>query len=174
MSDEMRPARLWRSLPTDRPRCRGAPHSGPTSKPRSSRPKAVGLIARQIKFRPKSVVTLPVEKKAKHLAGDGAGVRSAGRAAAGGVSPAAPAADDGALSRRARHRARERADHRGIADGAGRPRRSTRRRRRWPPSFPKADVVALFLDAALAGPRNVGRLAGPARTELEDADVRAH
>ena len=31
--------------------------------------KAVALIARQIKFRPKSVLSLPVEKKAKHLAG---------------------------------------------------------------------------------------------------------
>lgn len=31
--------------------------------------EAVALIARQIKFRPKSVLSLPVEKKAKHLAG---------------------------------------------------------------------------------------------------------
>jgi hypothetical protein len=30
--------------------------------------EAVALIARQIKFRPKSVLALPVEKKAKHLA----------------------------------------------------------------------------------------------------------
>ena len=31
--------------------------------------EAVALIARQIKFRPKSVLSLPVEKKARHLAG---------------------------------------------------------------------------------------------------------
>ena len=31
--------------------------------------EAVALIARQIKFRPKSVITLPLDKKAKHLAG---------------------------------------------------------------------------------------------------------
>ena len=31
--------------------------------------EAVALIARQIKFRPKSVLALPVEKKARHLAG---------------------------------------------------------------------------------------------------------
>lgn len=31
--------------------------------------EAVALIARQIKFRPKSVLSLTVEKKAKHLAG---------------------------------------------------------------------------------------------------------
>lgn len=31
--------------------------------------EAVALIARQIKFRPKSVISLPVDKKAKHLAG---------------------------------------------------------------------------------------------------------
>lgn len=30
--------------------------------------EGVALIARQIKFRPKSVISLPVEKKAKHLA----------------------------------------------------------------------------------------------------------
>lgn len=31
--------------------------------------EAVALIARQIKFRPKSVITLPLDKKARHLAG---------------------------------------------------------------------------------------------------------
>ena len=31
--------------------------------------EAVALIAKQIKFRPKSVLSLPVDKKAKHLAG---------------------------------------------------------------------------------------------------------
>ena len=31
--------------------------------------EAVALIARQIKFRPKSVISLPLDKKARHLAG---------------------------------------------------------------------------------------------------------
>jgi len=31
--------------------------------------EAVALIARQIKFRPKSVISLPLDKKAKHLGG---------------------------------------------------------------------------------------------------------
>lgn len=31
--------------------------------------EAVALIARQIKFRPKSVISLPIDKKAKHLGG---------------------------------------------------------------------------------------------------------
>lgn len=31
--------------------------------------EAVALICRQIKFRPKSVISLPVDKKARHLAG---------------------------------------------------------------------------------------------------------
>ena len=31
--------------------------------------EAVALISKQIKFRPKSVITLPLDKKAKHLAG---------------------------------------------------------------------------------------------------------
>lgn len=33
--------------------------------------EAVALIARQIKFRPKSVMSLPVDRKARHLAGLG-------------------------------------------------------------------------------------------------------
>ncbi|MDP1569753.1 MAG: hypothetical protein Q8L86_07095 [Vicinamibacterales bacterium] len=33
--------------------------------------EAVALIARQIRFRPKSVMSLPVERKARHLAGLG-------------------------------------------------------------------------------------------------------
>ena len=33
--------------------------------------EAVALIAQQIKFRPKSVISLPVDKKARHLAGLG-------------------------------------------------------------------------------------------------------
>ena len=68
MSDEMRPARLWRSLPSDLRIA--ASHAFWTDEQAAlEQTEAVGLIARQIKFRPKSVISLPVEKKAKHLAG---------------------------------------------------------------------------------------------------------
>ena len=67
MSDEMRPARLWRNLPTD---LRVAAASAFWSDEQATLEQAEGvaLIARQIKFRPKSVRALPVERKAKHLA----------------------------------------------------------------------------------------------------------
>jgi hypothetical protein len=68
MSDEMRPARLWRSLPSDLRIA--ASHAFWTDEQAAlEQTEAVGLIARQIKFRPKSVISLPVEKKARHLAG---------------------------------------------------------------------------------------------------------
>ena len=68
MSDEMRPARLWRSLPSDL-RVTAATAFWTDEQAALEQAEAVALIARQIKFRPKSVITLPVEKKAKHLAG---------------------------------------------------------------------------------------------------------
>jgi hypothetical protein len=68
MSDEMRPARLWRSLPLDT-RMAAASAFWTDEQAALEQAEAVALIARQIKFRPKSVLTLPVERKAKHLAG---------------------------------------------------------------------------------------------------------
>jgi len=68
MSDEMRPARLWRSLPSDL-RVAAATAFWTDEQAALEQAEGVALIARQIKFRPKSVVSLPVEKKAKHLAG---------------------------------------------------------------------------------------------------------
>jgi hypothetical protein len=68
MSDEMRPARLWRSIPLDH-RVAAASSFWSDEQAALEQAEAVALIARQIKFRPKSVLTLPVEKKAKHLAG---------------------------------------------------------------------------------------------------------
>ena len=68
MSDEMRPARLWRSLPSDL-RIAASQAFWTDEQAALEQAEAVGLIARQIKFRPKSVISLPVEKKAKHLAG---------------------------------------------------------------------------------------------------------
>lgn len=67
MSDEMRPARLWRSLPTD-VRLAAAIAFWTDDQAALEHAEGVALIARQIKFRPKSVLALPVERKAKHLA----------------------------------------------------------------------------------------------------------
>jgi hypothetical protein len=68
MSDEMRPARLWRSLPSDL-RIAASYAFWTDEQAALEQVEAVGLIARQIKFRPKSVISLPAEKKARHLAG---------------------------------------------------------------------------------------------------------
>lgn len=67
MSDEMRPAKLWRTLS---PELRVAAATAFWSDDQAGLEQAEGvaLIARQIKFRPKSVLALPAEKKAKHLA----------------------------------------------------------------------------------------------------------
>ena len=67
MSEEMRPARLWRSLPLDT-RQSAAAAFWTDEQAALEQAEAVALIARQIKFRPKSVISLPVGKKAKHLA----------------------------------------------------------------------------------------------------------
>ncbi len=68
VSDEMRPVKLWRSLPADA-RASAAAAFWRDDQTKLEQAEAVALIARQIKFRPKSVTSLPVEKKAKHLAG---------------------------------------------------------------------------------------------------------
>lgn len=64
----MRPVRLWRSLPQDA-RVAAATAFWRDEQTQLEQAEAIALIARQIKFRPKSVMTLPVEKKARHLAG---------------------------------------------------------------------------------------------------------
>ena len=66
----MRPARLWRTLS---PEMRVAAATAFWSDDQAGLEQAEGvaLIARQIKLRPKSVITLPVDKKAKHLASMG-------------------------------------------------------------------------------------------------------
>jgi hypothetical protein len=70
MSDEMRPAKLWRTLPLEA-RQAAAVAFWSDDQAGLEQAEGVALIARQIKFRPKSVLTLPVEKKAKHLASMG-------------------------------------------------------------------------------------------------------
>ncbi len=142
MSDEMRPARLWRNLPSDvRVAASTAfwtDEQAALEQAEGSRPhRAADQVPSEERGHPAG------REEGQAPGGDGAGVGSAGGAAAGGVSPAASASDDGALSRRARHRARERPHHRRIALGAGRPRRSTRPRRRWRPSFPRPTCRAI-------------------------------
>ena len=63
----MRPARLWRTLPPES-KVAAATAFWSDDQARLEQTEGVALIARQIKFRPKSVITLPVEKKAKYLA----------------------------------------------------------------------------------------------------------
>jgi hypothetical protein len=66
-SEDVRPARLWRLMPVDQ-RVSAAVAFWRDEQAALEQAEAVALIARQIKFRPKSVLALPVEKKAKHLA----------------------------------------------------------------------------------------------------------
>lgn len=66
--EEMRPARMWRLMPSDL-RTSAAKAFWADEQAALEQAEAVAIIARQIKFRPKSVISLPVDKKAKHLAG---------------------------------------------------------------------------------------------------------
>ena len=61
MSDEMRPARLCRTLPSEL-RLAASQAFWTDEQAALEQAEAVGLIARQIKFRPKSVISLPVER----------------------------------------------------------------------------------------------------------------
>lgn len=67
-TEEMRPAKMWRTMPPDL-RASAARAFWSDDQAALEQAEAVALIARQIKFRPKSVLSLPVEKKARHLAG---------------------------------------------------------------------------------------------------------
>ena len=67
-SEEIRPARVWRQMPLDL-RTSAARAFWADEQAALEQAEAVALIAQQIKFRPKSVISLPVDKKAKHLAG---------------------------------------------------------------------------------------------------------
>jgi hypothetical protein len=66
-TDETRPSRLWRQMPLES-RVSAAAAFWRDEQAAIEHAEAVALIARQIKFRPKSVLSLPVEKKARHLA----------------------------------------------------------------------------------------------------------
>ena len=66
--EEIRPARLWRLMPLDL-RVAAAGALWADDQAALEQAEAVALIARQIKFRPKSVMTLALDKRAKHLGG---------------------------------------------------------------------------------------------------------
>lgn len=68
MTEEMRPSRLWRTLPTD-VRVSAANAFWSDEQAALEQAEAVALISGHLKFRPKSVLALPTEKKARHLAG---------------------------------------------------------------------------------------------------------
>ena len=65
--EEIRPARMWRQMPSDL-RTSAARAFWADEQAALEQAEAVALISKQIKFRPKSVITLPLDKKAKHLA----------------------------------------------------------------------------------------------------------
>jgi hypothetical protein len=67
-SEEIRPARVWRQMPMEL-RTSAAKAFWGDEQAALEQAEAVALIARQIKFRPKSVITLTHDKKARHLAG---------------------------------------------------------------------------------------------------------
>ena len=66
--EEMRPTRLWRQMPIDL-RTSAADAFWRDEQAALGHAEAVALIARHIKFRPKSILALPIEKRARHLAG---------------------------------------------------------------------------------------------------------
>lgn len=66
--EAMRPARLWRAMPADA-RTATAQAFWTDENAALEQAEAIALIARQIKFRPRSVQALPVDKRGKYLAG---------------------------------------------------------------------------------------------------------
>ena len=130
--------------------------------------EALALIARQIKFRPRSVQALPVDRRAKYLAGlaqvsDLLAARLLVVHHLEFQRPMMGAFLDalGIAARQRAHRRRhaEGADARSARVGRG----STARR-----AYPKTQVGRVFLDAALAGSRDMGRRS---RTGPNCADV---
>lgn len=66
--DDVRPVKVWRGLPIEA-RTAAAEAFWRDDQAQLEQAEAVTLISRQIKFRPKSVISMPVDKKARHLAG---------------------------------------------------------------------------------------------------------
>jgi hypothetical protein len=66
--EEIRPTRLWRLMPLDL-RVAAAGAFWADEQAALEQAEAVALIARQIKFRPQSIMALPIAKRARHLGG---------------------------------------------------------------------------------------------------------
>jgi len=66
--EEIRPSRMWRQMPSEL-RTSAAKAFWADEQAALEQAEAVALISKQIKFRPRSVISLPLDKKAKHLAG---------------------------------------------------------------------------------------------------------
>ena len=64
---EFRPSRLWKKLSSER-RLAAAELFWSDEQSTEQQIEAVGALASHMKFRPKSVISLPLEKKAKYLA----------------------------------------------------------------------------------------------------------
>ena len=67
-TEEIRPSRLWRLMPLDL-RVAAAGAFWADEQAALEQAEAVALIARQIKFRPQSIMALPIAKRARHLGG---------------------------------------------------------------------------------------------------------
>jgi hypothetical protein len=65
--DVPRPSQLWKQLPPEK-KAHAAEAFWKDEHASAEQAEAVALIAQRIKFRPKSVVTLPREKKARYVA----------------------------------------------------------------------------------------------------------
>ena len=71
LPDIPRPSQLWKQLPSDR-KLQAADAFWQDENAPMEQAEVVATIAQRIKFRPKSVVTMPREKKARHLVSLGA------------------------------------------------------------------------------------------------------
>ena len=67
-SEEMRPAKLWRTMSSEL-RTAAATAFWEDENAALEQAEAIALIARQIKFRPRSVQGLPTDRRARYLAG---------------------------------------------------------------------------------------------------------
>ena len=97
---DVRPSRLWRQMDVDRRRA-AADAFWRDEDLIADHVQAVGLIAKQIKFRPRSVATLPLDRRARHLAAQSRAARHARWPNSHHLSPGGPASDDGSVSRSA-------------------------------------------------------------------------
>ena len=153
----MRPAKLWRSMLPEA-RAAAARAFWTDENAALEQAEAIALIARQIKFRPRSVQALPVDKRGQVPGRHRPGVRSAGGPAAGRLPPRVPAADDGRVPRRARHHARPGADRGGHAQGADARGAGHGRRHAGGRPIPKADVARYFWTLLWQDPDTWGAL----------------